>query len=216
MRKNTILKIIIIICVLLIIALSLLNMTGVFPKNVKNEEIITNNKNNIGTMKKEEKSFSEMMDFLYPTFGEKQKYYPHVEEEIFWEPYDGSGYMICNSSASIYGADLYIYDSYLKEYDYEGGRKDIKGIAGEIVDIEIIEYTDSARPKEIYFLTREGNVYCLDVESIKSEELVAKQMSDLKEVVSIKKVGVPVEEEHDAMAAIAIKYDGETVYLSNI
>ena len=117
----------------------------------------------------------------------------------------------CQIATSASGIGISINDTYGKKY--EDVMELITGISGEVVSIKIVEFIDLSYPKEIYFLARDGNVYYLNSESLEKEEYVAKQLENIKNVISIQKIGVATEE-HDERAVVATTYAGEKILLS--
>lgn len=206
MEKNNKLKSLISIIIIFIAVLVVSYVSLFFGKEnsinyEENTDISTNSK-----------TFEEWMDILYTSYNiENNNCYSYAEDSTYWCAYDNSGAVTCSVSTYVDGISIFLNDTYQNKYVEIA--EDITGITEDVVCIEIVEFTDIAYPREIYFLTREGNVYYLNSESLEKEEYIAKKLNDIKNVISIEKIGVPTEE-HDAVAAIATTFEGDKILLS--
>lgn len=206
MEKNNKLKSLVSIIIIFVAVLVVLYVSLFFRKeNSINYEENTNISTN-------SKSFKEWMDKLYTSYNiENNNCYSYAEDSTYWCSYDNSGIVTCSVSTYADGISIFLNDTYQNKY--VDIAEDITGITEEVVSIKIVEFTDIAYPREIYFLTREGNVYYLNSESLEKEEYIANKLNDIKNVISIEKIGVHGEE-HDDVAAIATTFEGDKILLS--
>lgn len=93
---------------------------------------------------------------------------------------------------------------------------EVKGISGEVVDIEIFYGLDS-EPRKVVFLTRKGEVYILDIgEAITNNEFVAKKEKDISEAIRIEIIDSTPEGAADGSQGIIVtKADGTHVDIYN-
>lgn len=215
MEENKKTKILILILILIIVVLTVILGVQGFKLTEKEDlsqiQEVVNVEDKKDSISKE-KEFSEIMDTLYSSYNiENNNCYSFAEDCTYWVPHDNSGEVACSVEKYSGGISIYLNDTYMKKY--VDIYSDITGIDGDVVFIEIVEYTDIAYPREIYFLTREGKVYCLDAESLGKKDFVAKKIEGLEKVIKIEKIGVPTEE-HDAVAEVATTFEGEKILLS--
>ena len=88
--------------------------------------------------------------------------------------------------------------------------KEVKGIDEEVVSVKIGKGEGEIRG--IAFLTRNGNVYYLDTDSIIDNKYEAKKIPNLSQVLKIDEVFIAADEETEGEKnLVAVTYDGSYV-----
>lgn len=176
----------------------------------KNEE--KENNNDIETSKM---SFSEIMNIIYTKNGTKigENNYdnnPSDSVDMIYEDESGNITNIEYTKVGIYDGEI-SFNMKKVEPDKEISTS-IEGITEEVVSIKILQVEGGATPSVVYFLTRNGNVYYIDEEMINSNNFVAKQLTDLKEIISIEIVGTLYPDAMEGSTTlIATTYNGKKI-----
>lgn len=167
-------------------------------------------------------SFSKIMDMMYTKTGTK------VDEnnsDTYLYPSESVFMTIENTSENktdleytevIYNSNKEITFNMNKVEPNKHISEVITGISEEVVDIEILQVPGGATPSYVYFLTRNGNIYYIDEAMVNENNFVAKEVTELKEVVSIEKIDIVYPDAMEgSVTVIATTYEGEKINILN-